>query len=98
MFNPRLPHAVSSSFASLCLLFGLIVTSVHAESDFDARFEEIKKSATDEQLYRFLYDLPKGGDLHSHQDGGRLARVVVPSGYRSSKNARRYILHAHEDP
>ena len=40
-----------------------------AQNDFSARFEEIKKSATDEQLYRFLYDLPKGGDLHNHQDG-----------------------------
>ena len=33
---------------------------------FSQRFEEIKKTATKEQLYGFLYDLPKGGDLHNH--------------------------------
>ena len=38
-------------------------------ADFDSRFQEIVHSATDEQLYRFLYALPKGGDLHNHQDG-----------------------------
>src|SRR5258708_6462259 len=38
-------------------------------ADFDSRFQEIVHNATDEQLYRFLYALPKGGDLHNHQDG-----------------------------
>jgi adenosine deaminase CECR1 len=33
---------------------------------FSARFEEIKKAATPRQLYQFLFDLPKGGDLHNH--------------------------------
>jgi adenosine deaminase CECR1 len=47
----------------------LLAAPIYAGSDFGARFEEIKKSATDEQLYRFLYDLPKGGDIHNHQDG-----------------------------
>lgn len=35
-------------------------------ADFPARFEEIRKSASPEQLYAFLYALPKGGDLHHH--------------------------------
>src|SRR5690242_19672463 len=35
-------------------------------ASFDARFAEIKKTATKQQLYAFLYDLPKGGDLHNH--------------------------------
>ena len=38
-------------------------------SDFDNRFQAIVRDATNEQLYRFLYSLPKGGDLHNHQDG-----------------------------
>ena len=33
---------------------------------FSERFEQIKMSATKEQLFTFLYDLPKGGDLHNH--------------------------------
>ncbi len=32
-------------------------------------FEEVKAKATPEQLYSFLYALPKGGDLHNHLEG-----------------------------
>jgi adenosine deaminase CECR1 len=32
-------------------------------------FEELKASATPAQLYRFLYAMPKGGDLHNHLTG-----------------------------
>jgi adenosine deaminase CECR1 len=35
----------------------------------DAWFENVKKNATPEQLYSFLYALPKGGDLHDHLSG-----------------------------
>lgn len=33
---------------------------------FSDRFEEIKKGGNAQQLYQFLFDLPKGGDLHNH--------------------------------
>lgn len=33
---------------------------------FDGRFEEIKKTASAEELYRFLWAMPKAGDLHMH--------------------------------
>ncbi len=36
---------------------------------FGARFEEIKRTAKPEELYAFLYALPKGGDLHNHLGG-----------------------------
>jgi adenosine deaminase CECR1 len=32
-------------------------------------FEEVKATATPAQMYRFLYALPKGGDLHNHLPG-----------------------------
>jgi adenosine deaminase CECR1 len=32
-------------------------------------FEEVKSTATPAQLYRFLYAMPKGGDLHNHLTG-----------------------------
>ncbi|HEY5078949.1 MAG TPA: hypothetical protein VII43_03850 [Opitutaceae bacterium] len=38
-------------------------------ADFDARFDEIVARATPAQLYAFLYDMPKGGDLHNHSGG-----------------------------
>jgi adenosine deaminase CECR1 len=36
---------------------------------FSERFETIKREASPEELYRILYDLPKGGDLHDHLGG-----------------------------
>ncbi|MEP7311211.1 MAG: adenosine deaminase [Pseudomonadota bacterium] len=32
-------------------------------------FEDLKATATPEQLYRFLYAMPKGADLHNHLPG-----------------------------
>ncbi|MEP7311210.1 MAG: adenosine deaminase [Pseudomonadota bacterium] len=32
-------------------------------------FEDVKANATPQQLYTFLYALPKGGDLHNHLTG-----------------------------
>lgn len=32
-------------------------------------FESFKQTATDAELYRFLYQMPKGGDLHNHLSG-----------------------------
>ena len=35
----------------------------------EAWFEELKHNATPAQMYRFLYAMPKGGDLHNHLTG-----------------------------
>src|ERR1044072_6208386 len=40
-----------------------------AAAPSDRWFEDVKKNATPEQLYTFLYALPKGGDLHNHLTG-----------------------------
>lgn len=56
---------------NLALLFVLMIVggaAVDAE-DFAARYDSIRTAATPEQLYRFLYALPKGGDLHNHAGG-----------------------------
>jgi len=37
-----------------------------AQQSFDQQFEAIRKAATRDQLYAFLWDLPKGGDIHNH--------------------------------
>lgn len=59
--------------ATALLAAGLLLaatTARAAETDDDgAWFESFKASATPEQLYRFLYALPKGGDLHNHLSG-----------------------------
>jgi len=51
----------------LLLLLTLVTSALGAP--FSARFEEIKRTAKPEELYTFLYALPKGGDLHNHLGG-----------------------------
>ena len=52
----------TSRFAlCLCVSQGLTIGG-----SFDTQFEIIKKTSSKQQLYAFLYDLPKGGDLHNH--------------------------------
>jgi adenosine deaminase CECR1 len=55
-------------FLALCLPLTL-----RAAEDFSTRYESIRAAATPEQLYRFLYALPKGGDLHHHFGGSIIA-------------------------
>ena len=50
----------------------LVRVAAADEPDFATRFEAIKAAATPAQLYAFLYDLPKGGDLHHHLGGDGL--------------------------
>jgi adenosine deaminase CECR1 len=43
--------------------------SLHSAAAAERWFEEVKATATPAQMYRFLYALPKGGDLHNHLPG-----------------------------
>src|SRR3954469_20011688 len=53
------------------LVLCLTLTLTAGAAPFADRFAEIRKSATLEELYRFLYALPKGGDLHNHSGSER---------------------------
>ncbi len=57
------------------LLFLLCALRLAAAADFSARFEEIKQAASPAELYAFLFDLPKGGDLHHHNSLDTYASV-----------------------
>lgn len=50
------------------VLFAWSAALLAAQPNFSARFEEIKASATREELYRFLWAAPKGGDIHDHHE------------------------------
>lgn len=58
-----------------CTLFFFISLYFHASSTIAEEhwFETFKKEASDEQLYRFLYAMPKGGDLHHHLSGSNFS-------------------------
>ncbi|MCX7061250.1 MAG: adenosine deaminase [Gammaproteobacteria bacterium] len=58
---------------TLALLFCLLIAAVAPARAAEAWFEQLKAEATPEQLYRFLYALPKGGDLHNHLTGAGLS-------------------------
>jgi len=59
----RIKHLLA---AGLIAVGGFASTQAQAA---EAWFEQVKKEATPEQLYTFLYALPKGGDLHDHLSG-----------------------------
>lgn len=59
----------------LAVVFGCSSASASAD-DFSKQFEIIKEDATPEELYRVLYAVPKGGDLHNHLGGAGFDDVL----------------------
>lgn len=57
----------------VCTLF--IISTVISAQAFaqDDWFETFKANASDQELYTFLYAMPKGGDLHNHMSGSALS-------------------------
>ena len=58
------------------LLATLVAASTALAEDFSSRFETIKREATPEELYRILYAVPKGGDLHNHLGGAAFDDIL----------------------
>ena len=59
----------------LCILSLVLVifSSSVRSNNSDRWFTEFKQTATPQQLYNFLYLLPKGGDLHHHLGGSNFS-------------------------
>lgn len=53
-------------------------------------FEEVKKTATAEQLYTFLYAMPKGGDLHNHLTGAARSEWMWDAALAQEKHGYTY--------
>jgi adenosine deaminase CECR1 len=51
------------------LLLGLYLGGLQSSEAAERWFEEVKGTATPVHLYRFLYAVPEGGDLHNHLGG-----------------------------
>ncbi len=71
------------------LLAMMACTATAAIPPDDAWFETFRENASDHELYRFLYAMPKGGDLHNHMSGNafpswwyELALDQKDNGYR----------------
>jgi len=82
-------------FGSLLLSILLVAPALPAgasssPSSGDHWFEEVKKKATPEQLYTFLYALPKGGDLHNHLSGSALSQWMWDAALATQRNGYTY--------
>lgn len=53
-------------------------------------FEEFKQTATDEQLYQLLFEMPKGGDLHLHISGSGFPEWWYELGVAASEQGYNY--------
>lgn len=77
-FSAKLRTVLRRGMAFLPIVLGLAVTPAFASlppamNDMQPWFEAFKRESSDEELYRFLYAMPKGGDLHNHLSGSILA-------------------------
>ena len=67
-----MPSTLRAASALLALaslaLFAVAQPRAHAATP-SAVFDDLKAHATPDELYRLLFALPKGGDLHHHSGG-----------------------------
>ena len=63
----HLPRALSHLLT--CLFLCVLLRPSASASDFATRFDQFKTNASKAELYRFLYAMPKAGDLHHHAGG-----------------------------
>lgn len=71
-----LSNHASRFVRNACWAFLLLCLSFAAQAELPDKFvstsqwfETFKQKATPEELYSFLYQMPKGGDLHNHLSG-----------------------------
>ena len=68
--QPFTPRKVRGRNRPLLVSFALALALLQPCARAAERwFEEVKATATPAQLYRFIYAMPKGGDLHNHLTG-----------------------------
>ncbi|MEM1436384.1 MAG: adenosine deaminase [Pseudomonadota bacterium] len=60
-------------------------------------FERFKASAEPDEMYRFLYAMPKGGDLHNHITGSVLSEWYYEEGLAAAQNGYRYFTKVRID-
>ena len=75
----------------LVLLFCFMtVQTVAASDDMNRWFEELKASGNKQDLYKVLYAMPKGGDLHAHNTGSIFAEWLYELALEQEANGYIY--------
>ena len=65
----RIFSAIIGSLIFMLVAVSSQATKAEATNSFEPVWEKIKSQSTTAQLYGFLYQLPKGGNLHTHFAG-----------------------------
>jgi len=73
------------------LLCGVLIAVAQGAGAAEPWFESLKAGATPAQLYRFLYALPKGADLHNHLPGAARSEWFWDAAMAES--ARGYVYY-----
>jgi adenosine deaminase CECR1 len=82
---------LAAGLAALLSAASVEASSVDTPAPAENRwFEEVKKTATPEQLYTFLYAMPKGGDLHNHLTGAALSEWMWDAALAQEKHGYIY--------
>lgn len=73
--------------------FGILSLAITSGRAFAAErwFEDLKAQSTPQQLYTFLYALPKGGDLHNHLMGAARSEWLWAAALEQEK--RGYVYY-----
>jgi adenosine deaminase CECR1 len=86
MFFPKI-----SQIKPAVLLFTTLLWVWPSVSYAEDWFEVFKKTASDQELYQFLYSMPKGGDLHHHMSGSALSDWWYTLALEQKKNGYEYF-------
>lgn len=82
---------------SRCVLLLCSLLIPHGSWAAERWFEEFKREASAEQLYRFLYALPKGGDLHNHLSGAVRPEWLLDAALAQASQGYRYFTKVRID-
>ena len=69
--NRQIPKHRGLTRSLTTILMGLMLCSHGASADW---FDDLKTTGSDEDLYRVLFYMPKGGDLHNHLSGAAFSK------------------------
>lgn len=69
------------------LALAALLCATSANADW---FEDLKRSGSDAELYRVLYHMPKGGDLHHHLSGSTFSESMYELALQQSSHGYQY--------
>ena len=70
------------------LIIAVLMSAASANADW---FEDLKRSGSDEDLYRVLHHMPKGGDLHNHLSGSNFSEWMYDLALEQRERGYQYF-------